>query len=128
MELKFVSPFDADLLCRCEYSNRTRVRTKQPHRDPAEEVVSVWFQTNSGTVEWMNQWMDDLKHTCGFVYSFWFTCKKSSVKVNRTKQKKSTLYLVRTKASELADFPGVNTPLDSLIHPIPKLNYYLTNY
>ncbi len=66
---------------------------------------------NSGTVEWMNQWMDDLKHTCGFVYSFWFTCKKGSVKENRTKQKKSTLYLVRTKASELADFPGVNTPL-----------------
>ncbi len=42
-------------LGRCEYSNRTRVRTKQPYRDPAEEVVSVWFQTNSGTVEWMNQ-------------------------------------------------------------------------
>ncbi len=52
------------------------------------------------------------KHTCGFVYNFWFTCKKGSVKVNHTKQKKSTLYLVRTKASELADFPGVNTPLD----------------
>ncbi len=30
------------------------------------------------------------------------------MKANRTKQKKSTLYLVRTKASELADFPGVN--------------------
>ncbi len=23
---------------------------KQPHRDPAEEVISVRFQTNSGTV------------------------------------------------------------------------------
>ncbi len=43
---------------------------------------------NSGMVEWINQWMDDLKHTCGFVYSFWFTCKKGSVKANRTKQKK----------------------------------------
>ncbi len=53
--------------------------------------------------------MDDLKRMCGFVYSFWFTCKKGSVKANRTKQKKS--YLVWTKASELADFPGVNTPL-----------------
>ncbi len=29
--------------------------------------VTVRFQMNSGTVEWMNQWMDDLKHTCGFV-------------------------------------------------------------
>ncbi len=27
------------------------------------------------------------------------------------KNKKSTLNLVRTKASELADFPGLNTPL-----------------
>ncbi len=85
-KLKFISPLGADLLGRCEYSNRTRVQTKQPYRDPAEEVVSVRFQTNSGTVEWMNQWMDDLKHTCGFVYSFCFTCKKGSVKVNRTKQ------------------------------------------
>ncbi len=83
IKLKFVSPLCADFLGRCEYSNRTRVRTKQPYRDPAEEVVSVLFQTNSGTVEWMNQWMDDLKHMCGFV---------------------------RTKASERADFSGVNTP------------------
>ncbi len=78
-------PLCADLLGRCEY---TRVRTKQLYPDPAEEVVSVRFQTNSGTVEWMNQWMDDLKHTCGFVYNFWFTCKKGSVKANRTKLKK----------------------------------------
>ncbi len=35
---------------RCEYSNRTRVRTKQPNPGPAEEVVSFCFQTNSGTV------------------------------------------------------------------------------
>ncbi len=35
---------------RCEYSNRTLVRTKQLYRDPAEDVVSVCFQTNSGTV------------------------------------------------------------------------------
>ncbi len=54
----------------------------------------------------MNQWMDDLKHTCGFVYSFCLTCKKGSVKVQHWK---SALYLVWTKASELADFPGVNT-------------------
>ncbi len=32
--------------------------------------------------------MDDFKHTCGFVYSFCFTCKKGSMKENRTKQKK----------------------------------------
>ncbi len=25
-------------------------------------------------------------HTCGFVYNFWFTCKKGSVKANRTKK------------------------------------------
>ncbi len=41
-------------------------RTKQPYRDPAEEVVSVRFQTNSGTVEWINQLKDDLKHKCVF--------------------------------------------------------------
>ncbi len=33
------------------------------------------------------------------------------VKGNHTKQKISTLYLVWTKASELADIPGVNTPI-----------------
>ncbi len=38
------------------------VQTKQPYRDPAEEVVLVWFQTNSGTVKWINQWVDDLRH------------------------------------------------------------------
>ncbi len=37
--LKFVSPLGVDLLGGCEYSNHTRVRTKQPYRDPAEEVV-----------------------------------------------------------------------------------------
>ncbi len=31
-------------------------------------------------------------------------------KLHQTK-KKSAFYLVRTKASELADFPGLNTPL-----------------
>ncbi len=50
----------------------------------------------------INQWMDDLNHMFGFVY------KNASVKANRTKPKTSTLYLVQTKASELADFPGVN--------------------
>ncbi len=37
-----------------------------------------------------NEW-----HTCGFIYNFWFTCKKDNVKV----EKKSTLYLVQTTAS-----------------------------
>ncbi len=104
IELKFIYPLGVDLLGRCEYSSRT----KQPYRDPAEEMVSVRFQTHSGMVEWINQWLD-LKHTCGF-FSFWFTCRKSSVKANRTKPKKSTLYLVRTEASEHADFSDVNTP------------------
>ncbi len=43
------------------------------------------------TVAQSNQWMDDLKHICGFVYSFWFTYKKGSVKANSTKQK---IYIV----------------------------------
>ncbi len=30
-------------------------------------------------------------------------------------KKKKTFYLVRTKASELSDFPGVNTPLENKI-------------
>ncbi len=55
----------------------------------AEEVVSVRSQTNSGPVEWINQWMDDHKHMCGFVYSFWFTCKKGSVIANYIKQTKN---------------------------------------
>ncbi len=37
--------------------------------------------------------------------------KRGSVKANTPKNKnKSTLYFVQTKASELADFPGVNAP------------------
>ncbi len=33
IKLNLVSPLGADNLGRCEYSNRTRVRTKQPYRD-----------------------------------------------------------------------------------------------
>ncbi len=43
-------PSDADLLGRCEYSITLWCAPNKPHRDPAEEVVSVRFQTNSGTV------------------------------------------------------------------------------
>ncbi len=71
-----------------------QVCIQQSHPEPAEEVVSVRFQTNTGTVEWMKQWMDDLKHTCGFVYSFWFTCKKGSVKANSTKKKKKNQHCI----------------------------------
>ncbi len=49
--------------------------------------------------------MDDLStHVVLFTI-----CKKGSVKAK--KKTKTTLYLVRTKASELVDIPGVNTPL-----------------
>ncbi len=44
------------------------------------------------------------------------------MKANRTKPKKSTLYLVRTKASEQADFPGVNTPLNYTVKKITVKN------
>ncbi len=54
------------------YSYRTLVRTKQPYRDPAEEVVSVRFQTNSGTVEWMT-----LAH--GFCLQFLVHLQKRAV-------------------------------------------------
>ncbi len=53
----------------------------QPYRGPAEEVVLVWFQMNSGMVEWMTL------STRVVFFSFWFTCEKGSVKANRTKQK-----------------------------------------
>ncbi len=33
------------------------------------------------------QWMDDLSTRVGFFYNFCFTCKKGSVKANRTKLK-----------------------------------------
>ncbi len=50
--------------------------------------------------------------------------------MNRTKKKKkSTLYLVRTKASELVDFPGVNTPLEtSLAQSFDFVNIFLKKY
>ncbi len=70
-KLKFVYPLGADLLGRCEYSNRTRVRTKPPHRDPAEEVVSVRFQTNSGTVRLMCEYEP---------VSIWPNCKNHAPK------------------------------------------------
>ncbi len=60
--------------------------TKQPDRDPAEEVVPVCFQTNSGTVEWLNQWMDDLS-TCVVLSTISGSlAKKGSVKANHTKK------------------------------------------
>ncbi len=62
--------------------------------------VSVHFQMNSGTVEWMNQ--------C-FVSG---SLAKRAVWKRTAPNQKSTFYLVQTKASELADFPGVNTPLN----------------
>ncbi len=59
-----------------------------------ETQLKRWFQSgskltrlNGWTVEWMNQWIDVLS-TSGFVYNFWFTCKKGSVKANHTRTKK----------------------------------------
>jgi len=57
--------------------------------------------------------MDDLS---GFVHKFWFhlqkgQCESEPQQTNKQTNRKTTLYLVLTKASELADFPGVNTPL-----------------
>ncbi len=49
IKLNFVSPLHADLLGRCEYSIHTQVWTKQPYRDPAEEVE--WCG-------WMNESMN----------------------------------------------------------------------
>ncbi len=45
-------------------------------------------------------------------FSFWFTCEKGSVKVNRTKQQQKKIY-IWSGPSDLVDFPGVNTPLYS---------------
>ncbi len=54
--------------------------------------------------------MYGLQHTCGFVNNFWFTCKKGVLKANRTKQNKKHNNVVF--GPELADFPGVNAPLN----------------
>lgn len=43
-------PLGVILLGRCDHSNCTRCIPKQLHRDPLEEVMSVWFHTNSGAV------------------------------------------------------------------------------
>ncbi len=65
-----------------------------------KKIIQVWnYLRESKWWQNFHFWVNyPFKHTCGFVYSFWFTCKKGSVKANRTKQTKSTLYLVRTKA------------------------------
>ncbi len=106
IKIKFVSPFGADLLGIWEYSNRTQVWTKQLYRDPAEEVVSVSFQTNSSTVEWMNQWMDDLKNSSGFVYSFGLLANRAVWKRTAFEFFFNHINIVfgQTKASELGDF------------------------
>ncbi len=75
-----------------------------------------FLATNSGLLNgWINEWMT-LAHTsvlfCS-VYNFWFTCKEQCESEPHQTKNKSTLYLVRTKASELLDFPSVNTPEDS---------------
>ncbi len=46
-----------------------------------------------------------------FCLQFLVHFQKAVWKRTSPNKKKSTLYLVRTKASELVDFPGVNTPL-----------------
>ncbi len=66
-------PFGADLLGRCEYNNRTRVR----YRDP---VIEVWSRSASKqTLVQVNGWTNEWNV---FLFSFWFTCKKGSVKAN----------------------------------------------
>lgn len=59
------------------------------------------------------QWFARSLHTCGFVVKSWDSCENCNAKRNRTKPKKIHCILVRTKESELKDFPGVNTPIDS---------------
>ncbi len=50
-------------------------------------MISLFFPfLFSPAWEFMSNELMTLEH-CGFVYNFWFTCKKGSVKVNRTKQK-----------------------------------------
>ncbi len=65
--------------------------------------LRVW---NSGMVEWMTLSTRVVLFTVSGSLA-----KKGSAKANRTKKKKNQhCILVRTKASELADFPGENTP------------------
>ncbi len=54
--------------------------------------------------------MDDHKHTCVFCIQFLVHLQKGQFESKLHQTKKSTLHLVRTKASEQADFPGVKTP------------------
>ncbi len=56
----------------------------------------------------MNQRMDDLSTSVVLFTIAGSLAKRGSVKANT--KKKSTLCLVQTKASDLADFPGVNAP------------------
>jgi len=67
----------------------------------------------------------------GFVYKFWFTSKKGSVKANYTKQqqqqqKTTTLYMVRTKESELADNSGKIYKLSNDVKFIQAINDVLS--
>ncbi len=104
IELKFISPLGVDLLDRyiqLSHSGADQTTVPRPSwRGGLGPVPNeLWYG-----------WMDDLSTWVLFTISG-SLAKKGSVKANHTKQKKikSTLYLVRTKASELADFPGVNT-------------------
>ncbi len=62
-------------------------------------------------------WMDDLStrvllFTISASLAKRAVWKRTTHTHTHTHTKKSTLYLVRTKASELVDFPGVNTPCE----------------
>ncbi len=75
-----------NLYSRCEYSNRTGVRTN----NWTETLLKRWSRSASKwTLVWLNGWTNELMtlSTRGVLLSFWFTCKKGGVKANRTKQK-----------------------------------------
>ncbi len=60
--------------------------------------------------------MDDLS-TCVVLFTISGSLGQCESEPQQT-NKKSTLYLVQTKASELADFPGVNTSLGNQVHSL----------
>ncbi len=86
----------------CGPNNRTETQLKRRSRSGSKQTL-VWCNG------WTNEWMTLSTLVVLFTVSVWLA-KRAVWKRTAPNQTKSALCLVWTKASELADFPGVNTP------------------
>lgn len=97
----FCTDVNTAIALRQGQNNHTEIQLERLSRSSSKQTL-VLFSTV--------QWIDDLC-TCVLLFSNFGLLTKRAVWKWTTEQNKSTLYLVWTKASELADFPCVNIPL-----------------